>query len=160
MTKLSLNSCSNCLLLLPERGWVDVFMYFLWCRYDVYLHTNRHCSLIYKIRSFTARLLCDGTNLPTGGEVKGKKDSGVSKPVTSHSNAEISCQQQIEVSTPHICCKRIWTRPFRPYTKIVVCACAITLQSSSTWMSFWLRFGLSGQRLAYSRNDLASGSQW
>jgi hypothetical protein len=33
-----------------------------------------------------AWLLCDGTNLCEGGEVKGKQDGGVSEPVSSHSN--------------------------------------------------------------------------
>jgi hypothetical protein len=35
----------------------------------------------------------------------------------SHSNAIISCQQWTQLSTPYICCKRIWTRPFHPYIK-------------------------------------------
>lgn len=35
-------------------------------------------------------------NLLEEREVKGKQDSGVSKPVMSHSNAKISCQQQTE----------------------------------------------------------------
>jgi hypothetical protein len=48
-----------------------------------------------------ARLLCDGANLRVGGEVKGKQNSGVSKPVTRHSNTETSCQQRTELSTPH-----------------------------------------------------------
>jgi hypothetical protein len=47
-------------------------------------------------------LLCEGINLLEGGEVKGKQDSGVSKPVTSHSKAETSCQQRTELSTPHV----------------------------------------------------------
>jgi hypothetical protein len=40
-----------------------------------------------------ARLLCDGTNLRKGGEMKEKQNNGVGKPVTSQANAETSCQQ-------------------------------------------------------------------
>jgi hypothetical protein len=43
---------------------------------------------VKKIGRRVARLLCDGTDLRKGGEMKGKQDSGVSKPVTSHANAE------------------------------------------------------------------------
>jgi hypothetical protein len=43
-----------------------------------------------------ARLLCDGTSLREGREVKGKQDRGLSEPVTSPSEAETSCLQRTE----------------------------------------------------------------
>jgi hypothetical protein len=64
--------------------------------------------------AITVRLLCDGTNLRIGGEVKGRQDSEVSKPVSGHSNAEISCSE------------RVWTL-FQPHATVACCTCAITL---------------------------------
>jgi hypothetical protein len=61
-----------------------------------------------------ARLLCDGTNLREGGEVKGKQDNGVGNPVTSHFKADTCC----EVNYPIY---------LLPLTKIVFCACVVTL---------------------------------
>jgi hypothetical protein len=68
-----------------------------------------------------ARLLCDGTNLREGGEVKGKQvRQGVSllRATPTQKPADRG-----ELSTPR---KRM-THPFRSYMKIVFCACAITL---------------------------------
>jgi hypothetical protein len=54
-------------------------------------------TLYALFRGSIARLLCDGTNLREGGEVKGKQDNGVCKSVMSHSNAKTSCQQGNEI---------------------------------------------------------------
>jgi hypothetical protein len=63
----------------------------------------------------TARLPCDTTNC-----AKGKQDSRVSKPDTSHTNAATSCQQLTEISAPCICCKKIWSHSFHPYSKKIL----------------------------------------
>jgi hypothetical protein len=56
-----------------------------------------------------------------------KQDSGLSKPITSQSKAETSCQQRTELSTKHIFSKRILTSQFSPCTRIIFCASAITV---------------------------------
>jgi hypothetical protein len=53
-------------------------------------------------------------------EVKGKPDSGVS-PLWAAASSELKCLP------PQICSKRMWTHSCRIDTKLVVCACAITL---------------------------------
>jgi hypothetical protein len=88
-----------------------------------------------EIFNVSALLLCDCTNLREVGEVNRKQDGGMSNSVTSvtsHYNADTSCQQRTKLCTPHICSKRKWTRPFRPYTKIVFCSCANTSEPSCT----------------------------
>jgi hypothetical protein len=51
---------------------------------------------------FEARLLCDGTNMREGGEIKGKQDSGVSKAVPRPSKAETSYQLKCLPLTPAV----------------------------------------------------------
>jgi hypothetical protein len=54
------------------------------------IKTNYETPLQNYPKLATARLLCDGTNLREGGEMKGKQERGVRKPVTNHSNTETS----------------------------------------------------------------------
>jgi hypothetical protein len=42
-----------------------------------------------------ARLLCDGTNLREGGELKGKQDSGVSKPLLATSAQKPAASREL-----------------------------------------------------------------
>lgn len=64
-----------------------------------------------RVRSMV-RLLCDGTNLREGGEMKEKQNSEVSNPVMSHPNAEAIYQKKTELPNPRICRKIIWRSPF------------------------------------------------
>jgi hypothetical protein len=54
--------------------------------------------------AITLQLLCDGTNLREGGEVKGKQDSGVSKPALKKYG--LVCSKQLSSAHASSRCNR------------------------------------------------------
>jgi hypothetical protein len=112
------------------------------CAVDGKIKHKRVCYHIGLLGS-KVQLKCEGTQLRTGGEVKGQLSNGVGSRYSSHYLRKWCIQHyyrwcaRASSRLNWRLCRFKWNRPFRLKTKSGFCACVITFQTHSTYHWSW-----------------------